>query len=109
MASGIRLGESLIWEYGAKVRIEKGYAVETDVNWRALTNDDGTPMYLWRCYILTPADDWNDELKVGKHPLNGHDTSTPEFWVEVGRGSEDEMDKLAMKKAKELKGASNGR
>lgn len=105
MAEGVRRGESLIWDYGPDVLIERSYAVETDANFRALTNDDGSPMLLWRCYERRGADEWDEERRIGKHPLNGHETSSNEFWIEVAKGSAEEMDQFAQRHSDKLKGA----
>jgi hypothetical protein len=105
MTDGVRRGESLIWDYGPDVLVERAFSVELDRNGRAYTNEDGSPAYLWRCYERCGALDWDEERGVGKHPLNGHETSSNEFWIEIGKGSAEEMDELAQQRAAKLKGA----
>jgi hypothetical protein len=105
MLSGTHLGESLIWEYGPDVRVERGFAIEVDKSGRPFTDDRGMPIYLWHCYQRTGAADWDEARKVGKHPINGADVSVNEFWIEIGKGSEDEMDALAQQHVEKLRGA----
>jgi hypothetical protein len=105
MPSGARLGESLIYEYGPNVRVERGFSLDLDENKRVFTNDDGTPRYQWYCYQRTGAVDWDEERKVGKHPINGADVGINEFWIRIGVGTEDEMDTLAQQHVRKLEGA----